>query len=596
MRSALVITSLMLAIVASEARAQSRPATAASCDVSRASGVSMQQLMSGQRQRGYRLFVPPGYDGHTRLPLVLDLHGSGGSSTGQARTSGFETLAGGERFLVATLDAEGARWNVPVQDSRPDDVAYVADVIAHVGTLVCTDDTRVYATGFSGGARMTSLLGCRLGSRLAAIAPVSGLRFSEPCSGKPVPVPHVPRPGRSAEPVRRPRDRSWCGVGGKRARCARWMGTAQLLPERGRARRSARPAVVAALQGMRERCRGRHRSHRRPWSHLDEEGNRHDPADLGVLQESPARSLRTSGMHLRPSPFCFALVTAASLLMWLPRVDAQTPPRCDRTCLERTLDGYVDALVARQPARLTLAPSVKFTENGQRLELGDGLWRTVTGRGRYALTIADVETAQAVRMGTIREADVATIVVIRVKVTAERIAEVETLVIRNQMAAESLDSIGAPRSIWTQTLPAGERTPRADVVRIANMYFSGIERNDGRGTYPIADSCARLENGVVTAGDPTTVIPAARPAAPDRPRSAAARSSRPGCSSTSPGSAIADSWSSIRSAASRLRLRSSTTARATPATARYAMARRSCLDRPFRGRGRSPRSSGSSGV
>ena len=31
------------------------------------------------------------------------------------------------------------------------------------------------------------------------------------------------------------------------------------------------------------------------------------------------------------------------------------------------------------------------------------------------------------------------------------------------------------------------------LVRIANLYFSGIERNDGRGAYPIADSCARLE-------------------------------------------------------------------------------------------------------
>lgn len=188
MRSTLVMTSLLFVVVASDARAQSRAATAASCDLPRASGVSMQQLTSGQWQRGYRLFVPPGYDGHARLPLVLDLHGSGGSSTGQARTSGFETLAATERFLVATLDAEGARWNVPVQDGRADDVAYVADVIAHVGTLVCTDDTRVYATGFSGGARMTSLLGCRLGSRLAAIAPVSGLRFSEPCNGRPVPV------------------------------------------------------------------------------------------------------------------------------------------------------------------------------------------------------------------------------------------------------------------------------------------------------------------------------------------------------------------------------------------------------------------------
>ena len=37
---------------------------------------------------------------------------------------------------------------------------------------------------------MTSLLGCKLGSRIAAIAPVSGLRLPGPgqCSGRPVPV------------------------------------------------------------------------------------------------------------------------------------------------------------------------------------------------------------------------------------------------------------------------------------------------------------------------------------------------------------------------------------------------------------------------
>jgi polyhydroxybutyrate depolymerase len=35
---------------------------------------------------------------------------------------------------------------------------------------------------------MTSLLGCQLGSRIAAIAPVSGLRFPGPCEGRPVPV------------------------------------------------------------------------------------------------------------------------------------------------------------------------------------------------------------------------------------------------------------------------------------------------------------------------------------------------------------------------------------------------------------------------
>ena len=103
-------------------------------------------------------------------------------------TAASRRLSASERFIVATLDAEGGRWNVPVQDNRADDVAYVRDVIAHVAARVCTDETRVYATGFSGGGRMSSLLGCQLGSRIAAIAPVSGLRFPGPCSGRPVPV------------------------------------------------------------------------------------------------------------------------------------------------------------------------------------------------------------------------------------------------------------------------------------------------------------------------------------------------------------------------------------------------------------------------
>jgi polyhydroxybutyrate depolymerase len=182
------VTAVSLVLSATAAHGQSAVTGSPSCDLPHGSGVSSQQLVSGQRQRAYRLFVPPGYDGHLRVPLVLDLHGSGGNSAGQARNSGFETLAASEGFIVATLDAEGGRWNVPVQDNRADDVAYVGDVITHVAARVCTDEMRVYATGFSGGGRMTSLLGCRLGSRIAAIAPVSALRFPGPCNDRPIPV------------------------------------------------------------------------------------------------------------------------------------------------------------------------------------------------------------------------------------------------------------------------------------------------------------------------------------------------------------------------------------------------------------------------
>ena len=166
-------------------RAASPPA---SCSLPHPSGVAAQQLVSSQRDRTYRLFVPPGYDGRTRLALVLDMHGSGGSADGQARNSGFELVAAREGFAVATLQAENSRWNVPVASERPSDVVYASDVIDHVSARVCIDSARVYATGFSGGGRMSSLLGCQLNTRIAAIAPVSALRWPGPCSGRPVPV------------------------------------------------------------------------------------------------------------------------------------------------------------------------------------------------------------------------------------------------------------------------------------------------------------------------------------------------------------------------------------------------------------------------
>ncbi len=171
------------------AAASPTPAQTA-CALRAAPGVSEQRLTSGGRGRAYRLFVPQGYDGRAPLPLVLDLHGSGGNSAGQAETSRFEALADREGVLVASLQAaaQGNRWNVPVTADRPDDVQYVSDVIDHIAARVCTDLRRVYATGFSGGARMSSLLACRLNDRIAAIAPMAGLRWPGPCEGRAIPV------------------------------------------------------------------------------------------------------------------------------------------------------------------------------------------------------------------------------------------------------------------------------------------------------------------------------------------------------------------------------------------------------------------------
>jgi hypothetical protein len=204
---------------------------------------------------------------------------------------------------------------------------------------------------------------------------------------------------------------------------------------------------------------------------------------------------------------------ACGLLALAPALIAQRSTSCDRACLDGWVDRYVDALVAHAPGRLALSGTAKFTENGQRLEPGDGAWHTVTGRGGYSLHLADVEAGQAVLMGTIREAETPTIFVLRLHIVNQAIADIETLVIRNQAAAENLDRIARPRQVLSEAVPAGERMSRSELVRTANMYFSGIELNDGKGVYPIAETCARLENGSVTAGDPALVLGEAAAAA-----------------------------------------------------------------------------------
>ena len=185
MRISSVLAALVFLGAAPAAWAQSAPSA---CNLPHVSGVHERRLMSGGRERAYRLFVPPGYDGRTALPLVLEMHGSGGTSAGQSRTSGFDAVAAREGFAVASLQADGGRWNVPIRDGRPDDVAYVSDAIDDIAAQLCTDRTRIYATGFSGGGRMSSLLGCKLNNRIAAIAPVSALRWPAPCDGRPLPI------------------------------------------------------------------------------------------------------------------------------------------------------------------------------------------------------------------------------------------------------------------------------------------------------------------------------------------------------------------------------------------------------------------------
>src|SRR5436190_19670826 len=78
---------------------------------------------------------------------------------------------------------------------------------------------------------------------------------------------------------------------------------------------------------------------------------------------------------------------------------------CDRACLEQTVDHFLDAFIKHDPKLVPTTRGVKYTENGQPLELGDGSWRTMVGQGTYRLFVSDVAAGQVAFIGTLREED-----------------------------------------------------------------------------------------------------------------------------------------------------------------------------------------------
>ncbi len=175
----------------------------ASCGGGAAAGDIDVSMPSGGVQRTVIVHIPTGYINRTRVPLVLNLHGSELTAAAQEGFSGMDSLADTVRFVVAYPQAaivagSGYDWNIPGQPlfggapapaSAPDDVAFLTQVIHTLEARLCVDSTRIDVTGFSGGARMAGQLGCDLPTTIAAIAPVSGLRLPSPCGAtRAVPV------------------------------------------------------------------------------------------------------------------------------------------------------------------------------------------------------------------------------------------------------------------------------------------------------------------------------------------------------------------------------------------------------------------------
>lgn len=199
-------------------------------------------------------------------------------------------------------------------------------------------------------------------------------------------------------------------------------------------------------------------------------------------------------------------------VLMLLSAGALSAQSCDRACLENFVDLYMEALIAHKPAQVPMTTRVKNTEDGVRLDPGDGFWRTAMSKGSYRLFNTDTDTGEVVFMGTMREVpNLPVIVMIRLKIMGRQIYEIENFVVRDAVAAKTLEDRGLPPEMFTAIVPTAQRTSRAPIIQTVNNYLSNLQRNDGRGMYNFTPDCERIQNGTQTTNR-TTPLPLPPPA------------------------------------------------------------------------------------
>lgn len=166
--------------------------------------VNWDTLMVDGRARTFNVHLPPQYEeGADTFPLVIGLHGLGGSAVQFDRHYHFSEKADREGFIavypngVRSDGRFGIRtWNAGTccdfaMRENVDDVRFISELIDRLLESYRIDPKRVYVTGMSNGGMLTYRLAAEIPQKIAAIAPVSCTMVFDPPVDQPRPVPII---------------------------------------------------------------------------------------------------------------------------------------------------------------------------------------------------------------------------------------------------------------------------------------------------------------------------------------------------------------------------------------------------------------------
>ena len=139
-------------------------------------------ITSGSINRTFT-YHAPGVSIGPNLPVMIVMHGDGGTGAGIQAATGFDAVADANNFLVVYPDAVGGAWNRYVDNvpgdaglgdpGAPDDVLFISDLIDYLCANYLINPDKVYASGHSAGGFMAYNLSIQLTNKIAAFGPVS---------------------------------------------------------------------------------------------------------------------------------------------------------------------------------------------------------------------------------------------------------------------------------------------------------------------------------------------------------------------------------------------------------------------------------------
>ena len=155
-------------------------------------GLSKHCINYDEKERCWLILIPENIDFTKKNPLIVDMHGIGGSMYLQYNLTRFANIS--EEYGVYVVYPQGFNneWNMAddLCCGDDDDFGFILEMIKTIVQRYTVDESRIYSTGWSNGCGMTQRLVAQA-SEIFAAAACSSMYFLDEPSPDYSPIPFM---------------------------------------------------------------------------------------------------------------------------------------------------------------------------------------------------------------------------------------------------------------------------------------------------------------------------------------------------------------------------------------------------------------------